>query len=65
MLRQNWTPIEEATLRELAARGVHLRKIALRLRRSESSVKKRAFHLGVAVAKAPRPSFSFERTWKR
>jgi len=26
MLRQNWTPTEEATLRELAGRGMYLRK---------------------------------------
>jgi len=64
MLGENWTLRDEAELREMASRGVYLRKIALRLRRSESSVKKRALRLGVKVAKTPRASFRFDHIWK-
>jgi hypothetical protein len=63
MLRQNWTGEDEATLREMAKQGVHLRRIALRLRRSESSIKKRASRLGLSVPKTPRASFRFDRIW--
>jgi DNA-binding NarL/FixJ family response regulator len=40
-----WTPEDETTLKELADKGMHLRAIALRLRRSESSIKKKAYDL--------------------
>lgn len=59
MLREFWTPEEEATLREMAGQGVYMRRIALRLRRTESSIKKRAVQLGVKVMKTPRPSLRF------
>jgi hypothetical protein len=54
-----WTPEDEGTLKQLAEKGVHLRAIALRLRRSESSIKKRAFDLGVGVKRPPRSQFRF------
>ena len=49
-----WTPEDEAKLKELAEQGVYLRNIALRLKRSESSIKKRARELGVKVKLTPR-----------
>jgi hypothetical protein len=64
MLRQNWTPEAEATLREMASQGVYVRRIALRLKRSESSIKKRATLLGLTVSKAPRSNFRFDRIWE-
>jgi hypothetical protein len=54
-----WTREDEARLQELAGQGLHLRRIALRLRRSESSVKKRARALGISVPKTPRGRFRF------
>ena len=54
-----WTPEDEARLRELAQKGVYLRNIALKLRRSESSIKKRARELGVKVSITPRGRFGF------
>jgi DNA-binding NarL/FixJ family response regulator len=57
MLRRKnyaWTPEDEAALKELSEKGLHLRAIALRLKRSESSVKKRAHALGVQMKKNPR-----------
>jgi len=48
MLRRksySWTPEDEATLTHLADKGMHLRALALRLGRPESSVKKRALAL--------------------
>jgi hypothetical protein len=55
-----WTPEDEAKLRELAEKGVYRRNIALRLRRSESSVKKRARDLGLTVKTTPRRPFSVD-----
>ena len=49
-----WTPDDEAKLRELTEQGLHLRAIALRLKRSESSIKKRAREIGVALKSNPR-----------
>ena len=49
-----WTAEDEARLVEMARRGAYLRNIALRLRRSESSIKKRAIGLGVTVKRTPR-----------
>jgi DNA-binding NarL/FixJ family response regulator len=49
-----WTPQDEAKLKELAEQGKHLRTIALRLKRSESSIKKRAHDLGIQVKANPR-----------
>ena len=49
-----WTPQDEARLKELAEQGRFVRNIALKLRRSESSVKKRAHDLGIAVQRTPR-----------
>lgn len=56
-----WTAEDEATLREMAAKGAYGRKIALRLRRSLSSVKKRATLLNVKLAQQPRSTFRFDR----
>jgi hypothetical protein len=49
-----WTPEDETTLKELADKGMHLRAIALRLRRSESSIKKKAYDLDIQVKRPPR-----------
>ncbi len=54
-----WTPEDEARLRELAQKGVYLRNIALKLRRSESSIKKRARDLQIKVQSTPRSRFRF------
>lgn len=54
MLRHPWTSEDEATLKEMAGKGIYMRKIALRLRRSENSVKKRAALLDVRVSRNPR-----------
>ena len=54
-----WTPEDEAALKQLSEKGMHLRAIALRLKRSESSIKKRAFDLGVVVKSPPRSQFRF------
>jgi len=59
MLRHAWTPDDEAALKQLAGQGMHLRAIALRLKRSESSIKKRAHELGVPVKRPPRSRFRF------
>jgi hypothetical protein len=55
-----WTTDEEARFVELVERGFYLRRIALRLRRSESSIKQRAKILGLEVKKTPRGSFSVD-----
>jgi hypothetical protein len=60
-----WSAEDEAKLRELASTGLYLRRIALRLKRSESSIKKRARELGVTVLKTPRSSFRFDATWRQ
>jgi hypothetical protein len=52
-----WNAEQVAQLRELAAKGIHVRAIALKLRRSESSIKKRAHDLGIRVQSVPRPRF--------
>jgi hypothetical protein len=49
-----WTPDEEEKLRGLANKGMHYRAVALRMRRSESSIKKRANELGIKVVAPPR-----------
>ena len=49
-----WTPEDEAKLRELTEQGLHLRAIALRLKRSESSIKKRSKEIGVKLKPNPR-----------
>jgi len=54
MLKHPWTSEDEAKLKEMAGKGVYMRKIALRLRRSENSVKKRAALLDVRVSRNPR-----------
>ena len=63
MLRRKsyvWTLEDELALRQLAEKGMHLRAVALRLRRSESSVKKRARNLGVSLKLNPRGNFSID-----
>jgi hypothetical protein len=55
-----WTAHEEAKLRELANAGAHVRSVAVKLRRSESSIKNRARALGVVVKPPPRASFRFD-----
>jgi hypothetical protein len=61
MVRDKWSPEDEATLRAMARQGVYMRRIALRLRRTENSIKKRAIQLGVKVTKTPRSTFRFDR----
>ena len=60
-----WTPDDEAKLRELADQGIYLRNIALKLRRSESSIKKRAHDLQIKVQARPRSRFRFDGAPKR
>jgi DNA-binding NarL/FixJ family response regulator len=55
-----WTPEDEAELKELAEQGVYVRNIAIRLKRSESSIKKRARELGIKVRITPRTPFRFQ-----
>jgi hypothetical protein len=45
----SWTPEEDAKLRELAAADVPVRRIALKLRRSENGVTYRAGVLNIKV----------------
>jgi hypothetical protein len=59
-----WTPEDEARLREMATAGLFLRNIALRLRRSESSIKKRAHDLGIKLKKPPRHRFRLDELKK-
>jgi len=49
-----WTAEDEVKLKDMAQSGMYLRNIAIRLRRSESSVKKRAHDLGVTIKQRPR-----------
>jgi hypothetical protein len=49
-----WTTEDEAALRELVVKGFYLRQISLRLRRSESSIKKRAIDLNIIIKPTPR-----------
>lgn len=66
MRRSNWswTIDDEARLRELADKGLHLRAIAVRLRRSESSIRKRAHELQVAVRRPPRGNFRVDMLFR-
>ena len=57
-----WTPEDEAKLTSLAEQGVYLRNIAIRLKRSESSIKKKAQLLGIKVKTTPRARFKFGTT---
>jgi hypothetical protein len=59
-----WTAQEEARLCDLAEQGVHLRSIAIRLRRSESSIKKRALDRGLKLKKPPRTRFRIDEMLK-
>lgn len=54
-----WTSEDEAKLREMAGQGVYLRNIALRLKRSESSIKKKTHDLGIKVERTPKSHFRF------
>lgn len=54
--KRPWTPEDEAKLKELAGQGVYLTKIALRLSRSESSIKKLASQIGLRIPNTPRGS---------
>lgn len=56
-----WTPEDEAKLKDMAAEGIYLRNIAIRLKRSESSIKKRAHDLGIKLQVTPRTPFRFDR----
>jgi hypothetical protein len=67
MLRRTnhvWTAEDEARLCELAGKGMFLRNIAIRLRRSESSIKKRAYDLGIRLNKPPRNRFRIDEMVK-
>jgi DNA-binding NarL/FixJ family response regulator len=46
-----WTPEHEAVLCELAAKGKTALQIGLRLRRSQSGIKKRASYLGLKLGR--------------
>ena len=46
-----WTPEDDAVIREAAKTGVSVSRLAVRLRRSEQSIKARARKLGVNLAK--------------
>jgi DNA-binding NarL/FixJ family response regulator len=59
-----WTDEDEAKLRALAADGVHLRTIALRLRRSESNVKTYARKLGITIKQRQRHRFRIDEVVK-
>jgi hypothetical protein len=61
----SWTADDETKLRELADKGVHLRAIALRLRRSESSIRKRAHELKIAVRRPPKGSFRADALFRQ
>lgn len=57
MLRRKnyaWTPDDDVKLREMAANGLYIRNIALKLKRSESSVKKHGYDLGLNLKTGPR-----------
>ncbi len=54
-----WTLEDEAKLTSLAEQGVYLRNIAIRLKRSESSIKKKSQLLGIKVKTTPRARFKF------
>jgi hypothetical protein len=53
-LARKWTAEDDAALRDLVEKGVYLRRIALRLRRPESSVLKRAHDMHIKVKSTPR-----------
>jgi hypothetical protein len=54
-----WTAEDEAKLREWAGSGVKIHSMSVRLRRSVSSMKKRAELLGVRITKSPGADFAF------
>jgi len=60
-----WSAEDETKLRELASTRLYLHRIALRLKRSESSIRRRARELWVTVLKTPRNSFRFDATWRQ
>src|SRR5690242_4903249 len=49
-----WTAVDEAKLKLLVAKGLYLRSIAFRLRRSEYSISQRARELGITLKAMPR-----------
>jgi len=55
-----WTTEDEVELRELVEKGFYLRRIALRLRRSESSIKVRAHILHIKIKPTPRYRMKFD-----
>jgi hypothetical protein len=48
-----WTPSDDVTLRELAAAGKHVVTIAVEMRRSETTIRKKAKEIGVEIVKNP------------
>ena len=64
LLNAPWTAEDDLQLRQLAGSGVHLRAIALKLRRTESSVKARARKIGVSVKPPPRGQFRVDELAK-
>ena len=60
MLRKNWawTTEDEGKLRDHVAKGAHLRILAIRLKRSEASIKMHARALNVQIQPKPRSSLS-------
>jgi hypothetical protein len=49
-----WTPEEDERLRQLAAKGVAVPRVAVVLRRSEQSVRRRALALNIRIRKQSR-----------
>lgn len=56
-----WTEEDEAKLAQMAEQGIPVRNVALRLKRSESSIKKRAQELQVKFTAPRRKRFRFDR----
>jgi hypothetical protein len=56
-----WTDAEDAKLRALAGSGAHARSIALKLRRTESSIKARVRAIGMTLRPPPKTRFRFDR----
>jgi DNA-binding NarL/FixJ family response regulator len=61
----SWKPEEEAVLRELSAKGKTALQIGLRLRRSQSGVKKRAITLGLELGRTKHLSSSGRYSHRR
>jgi hypothetical protein len=56
-----WTDAEDAKLREFAHQGVHVRNVAIRLKRTTDGVRRRAQQLGLSFPRPPRVPLSSRR----